>query len=77
MNRCNGMSHTAFGLAIVGPQNWGLVGLFQFSLVAAPFGGRESMLSRIVYTLVGHAGAYCAYRLTKTAPTETRRGVVQ
>ena len=39
-------------LLIVGGLNWGLVGLFNFDLVAALF-GEMSLLSRIVYTLVG------------------------
>jgi uncharacterized membrane protein YuzA (DUF378 family) len=39
-------------LLIVGGLNWGLVGVFGFDLVAALF-GEMSMLSRIVYTLVG------------------------
>lgn len=39
-------------LLIVGGLNWGLVGLFGFDLVAALF-GEMSMLSRIVYSLVG------------------------
>ena len=39
-------------LLIVGGLNWGLVGLFEFDLVAALF-GEMSSLSRIVYALVG------------------------
>lgn len=39
-------------LVIVGGLNWGLVGLFDFDLVAAIFGSM-SMLSRIIYVLVG------------------------
>jgi uncharacterized membrane protein YuzA (DUF378 family) len=39
-------------LLIVGGLNWGLVGLFGFDLVAAIF-GQMSMLSRVVYSLVG------------------------
>lgn len=39
-------------LVIVGGLNWGLVGLLNFDLVAALFGA-ESMLSRVVYVLVG------------------------
>jgi uncharacterized membrane protein YuzA (DUF378 family) len=39
-------------LVIVGGLNWGLVGLFGSDLVAALF-GEMSLLSRIVYTLVG------------------------
>jgi uncharacterized membrane protein YuzA (DUF378 family) len=39
-------------LLIVGGLNWGLVGLANFDLVAAIF-GEMSLLSRIVYSLVG------------------------
>ena len=39
-------------LLIVGGLNWGLVGLFDFDLVAALF-GEMSLLSRIVYIVVG------------------------
>ena len=39
-------------LLIVGGLNWGLVGLFDFDLVAALF-GEMSALSRVVYVLVG------------------------
>ena len=46
------------GLVIVGAVNWGLVGLFQFDLVAALFGGPQAALARIVYSLVGLAGLY-------------------
>ena len=47
-------------LVIVGAVNWGLVGLFQFDLVAALFGGQTATLSRIVYTLVGLSGVVAA-----------------
>ncbi|APO94461.1 DUF378 domain-containing protein [Xanthomonas vesicatoria] len=40
-------------LLIVGGVNWGLVGLFQFDLVAALFGGQDAPLARVVYILVG------------------------
>lgn len=44
-------------LLVIGGLNWGLVGFFQFDLVAAIFG--EMMpLSRIVYSLVGLAAIY-------------------
>jgi uncharacterized membrane protein YuzA (DUF378 family) len=39
-------------LLIIGGLNWGLVGLFDFDLVAAIF-GEMSVVSRIVYVLVG------------------------
>lgn len=43
----------ALVLVIIGALNWGLIGLFQWDLVAALFGGQESAMSRVVYTLVG------------------------
>ena len=46
-------------LVIIGAINWGLIGLFNFDLVATLFGGQESALSRIVYSLVGLAGLLC------------------
>jgi uncharacterized protein len=49
-------------LVIVGALNWGLVGCFQFDLVAAIFGS-ASMPSRLVYSLVGLAGLVLAYEM--------------
>ena len=51
---------TALVLVIVGAINWGLVGLFQFDLVAALFGGQGADLSRVVYSLVGLSGLIVA-----------------
>jgi uncharacterized protein len=49
----------ALALVIIGALNWGLIGLFDFDLVATIFGGEDALLSRIVYTLVGLSGLYC------------------
>ncbi|MBD1382571.1 DUF378 domain-containing protein [Metabacillus arenae] len=46
----------ALVLTIIGAINWGLIGFFGFDLVAAIFGGQNSWLSRIIYSLVGIAG---------------------
>lgn len=46
-------------LTIIGALNWGSIGLFQFDIVAAIFGGADMLLSRIVYTLVALAGIWC------------------
>ena len=54
-------------LSIIGCLNWGLVGIFQFDLVAWLFGGVDSLLSRIVYTLVGLAGVWCITLLLRRA----------
>lgn len=53
------MNKTALVLVIIGAVNWLLVGLFRFDLVAALFGGTGSLISRIVYVIVGLAGLYC------------------
>ena len=46
-------------LSIIGSINWGLVGLFQFDLVAWLFGGSDAILSRIIYTVIALAGIWC------------------
>ena len=45
-------------LVIIGAVNWFGIGLFQFDLVAALFGGMTGVISRVVYTLVGLAGLW-------------------
>ncbi len=46
-------------LSIIGCLNWGLVGIFQFDLVAWLFGSSASLFSRIIYTVIGLAGLWC------------------
>lgn len=53
------MDTLALILSIIGSLNWGLVGIFQFDLVAWLFGGQDAVVSRIIYTLVGLAGLWC------------------
>ena len=48
---------TALTLSIIGAVNWGLIGLFKFDLVAFLFGSM-TLLSRIIYTIVGICGIY-------------------
>ncbi|WP_028775383.1 DUF378 domain-containing protein [Shimazuella kribbensis] len=56
------MGKVALTLVIIGALNWLLVGLFQWDLVSAIFGGdairESSLLSRIIYTIVGLSGIY-------------------
>jgi uncharacterized protein len=50
-------------LLVVGGLNWGLVAVARFDLVAAIFGmkfGETSMLSSVVYALVGLSALYQA-----------------
>ena len=47
----------ALTIGIIGAINWGLIGLFGFDLVAFLF-GEMTLVSRIVYSLVGLSGLY-------------------
>lgn len=49
----------ALSLLIIGGLNWALVGLFQFDVVAFAFGGSGSLVSRMVYTVVGLSAVWC------------------
>ena len=48
-------------LTIIGGLNWGLIGLFGFDAVAFSF-GPLSVLSRIVYILVGASAVVLIFR---------------
>lgn len=51
------LDYFALTIAIIGAVNWGLIGFFDWNLVASLFGSM-SLLSRIVYALVGLCGLY-------------------
>jgi len=53
------MDRLSLFLVIIGAINWGLMGLFQFDLVAFLFGGSAATVSRIIYGIVGLAGLWC------------------
>ena len=53
------MDRIALILTVIGALNWGSIGLFQFDLVAWICGGPATLLSRIIYTVVGLAGIWC------------------
>ncbi len=48
----------ALTVIIIGAINWGLIGIFQYDLIAVLFGGMSSLISRIIYGLVGLCGLY-------------------
>ncbi|MCL2377399.1 MAG: DUF378 domain-containing protein [Defluviitaleaceae bacterium] len=52
------LAWTCLTLVILGAINWGLVGFFQFDLVAAIFGGASAWISRVIYALIGLSGLY-------------------
>ncbi len=51
------IDYIALALVVIGAVNWGLIGFFGFDLVRTIFGDM-SMLSRIIYALVGICGLY-------------------
>lgn len=52
-----GLDYTILTIAIIGAVNWGLVGFFKLDLVALLFGDM-SLISRIIYAVVGLCGLY-------------------
>lgn len=52
------IDNIALVLVIIGALNWGSIGLFGIDLVGTIFGGQMSMISRIIYALVGIAGLW-------------------
>jgi uncharacterized membrane protein YuzA (DUF378 family) len=67
------MDTLALILMLIGALNWGLVGFFQFDLVAAIFGGAGDVVSRIIYALVGLAGLWgISFLVRRNAVTRHR-----
>ena len=63
----------ALVLAIIGGLNWGSIGIFGFDVVAFLFGGANSAISRVIYTLVGLAAIWCISLLFREKdPVEDR-----
>ena len=60
------MDRIALILTVIGALNWGSIGLFQFDLVAWICGGQSSLLSRVIYTVVGLAGIWCISLLVRS-----------
>ncbi len=52
------MDITALILMIIGALNWGSIGIFNFDIVGAIFGGQSSLISRVIFTIVGLAGLW-------------------
>ena len=66
------LDRISLSLTIVGALNWGSIGLFQFDIVAWICGGQSSLLSRIIYTVVGLAGVWCISLLFRARETFDR-----
>ncbi len=70
MNATIWADRIALLLVVIGGLNWGLFGLFSLDLVALLFGGDTTLLSRIVYVLVGLGAVWSATLLFR--PREER-----
>ncbi len=53
------LDRIALALLVIGGINWGSIGLFSFDIVAWLFGGQMSVISRIIYTVVGLSALWC------------------
>lgn len=62
-----GLTILALVLIVIGAINWGLIGFFSFNLVAAIFGMSPAGIAvqRIIYALVGLAGVYGIWMLSR------------
>ena len=52
------MDNLALVLVIIGALNWGSIGIFGFDAVGWLFGGQASIISRIIFAVVGLAGLW-------------------
>ena len=59
------IDNIALILVIIGALNWGSVGLFGVDLVGALLGGQLSLMSRIIFSVVGIAGLWSITLLFK------------
>lgn len=69
MRSLTALDWIALILAIIGALNWGAIGLFDLNFVTAIF-GVATILTRIIYILVGLAGLYLIF----SAPSWKREG---
>ncbi len=55
----------AFLLTLIGSVNWLMIGLLQYDFVAGIFGYQASILSRIIYIIVGASSLVLVFKLFK------------
>jgi uncharacterized protein len=60
MKKLSVLDWIALVLVIIGAIYWGLIGLFNFDLLATIF-GKMSLISRIIYDFIGLAGIYMIF----------------
>ena len=70
------LDRIALILSIIGGINWGLIGLFQFDLIAWIFGGQDAIVSRVIYVIVGLCALWCIsllFRETDASGSDAER----
>lgn len=60
-------------LVIIGALNWGSIGIFGFDIVGALCGGQLSIISRVIFTVVGLAGLWAISFFFKEKPIVNRK----
>lgn len=70
--KINLLDKVAILLLIVGGFNWGLVGWINYNLVDSLF-GVGSVLSRVIYAIVGMASLYCIYTVVKLSTRQAAK----
>ena len=66
------LKYLAYALVLIGALNWGLVGIFDFDLVAAIFGDM-TIMTRILYSLVGISAVITAFSTHECVRIETKK----
>lgn len=68
----NTLYKVCLALVIIGAINWGMIGIFDVNLVSMLF-GEDSMLTNLVYALVGLSGLLCVGLLLKPFDEEIHK----
>ena len=68
----NTLYKACLGLVIIGAINWGMIGVFDVNLVTLLF-GVDSIITNIVYALVGLSGLFCIGLLLKPFDEEIHK----
>lgn len=71
------LQRIALAIIVIGAINWGLIGFFQFDLVASLLGGISPIPPRIVYAIVGLSGLYCLTLLFRPSQELEREERIQ
>ena len=68
------MDKIALTLLIIGGINWGSIGLLQFDVIAFACGDSGSIVSRVIYALVGLSAVWCVSLLLRDNDLVEERG---